>query len=474
MASQLPECAIPCFIAAIGNSTCGALDTACQCSTPQISQQAGSCILASCPVREALSAANITSIQCGHTPAKDNSFFAPVVTFAVLAGISVTLRPVARLITKNRFWWDDLFNLVAAAICFVVFGITKHAINLGLGTEMWAVPPDNIPVILAFSFMFMLLYGLCRFFTRLSIIMFYFRVFGLTDARPYLIGIFVFNILFVIVFIFVMCFQCTPLSHFWLRWDGIHPGYCINANTYTLALGVIEAAEDLVLIALPFPFLQTLKLTWAKRFSVSFMFAIGLLTFIITVVRIPTIVKFTLAADVTLSGVPIALWSNLELQIGLICACLPALYPMMRQAGSRLMTLTSSLRGGLSTSGRSWGTRVVKSASSPRHREGQFGVGNTRNTNGTGPDLTADGACRNCGHKPEPSPNTNSPKNKLGGSFRAWGINTISDITVTTKTSNATLSSRGREEEVAPVEVTESLGNDMLGRYYSSFPENDV
>ncbi len=41
-------------------------------------------------------------------------------------------------------------------------------------------------------------------------------------------------------FLFFNIFQCTPISYFWLRWDGEHEGHCVDANKVTLSGGIID------------------------------------------------------------------------------------------------------------------------------------------------------------------------------------------------------------------------------------------
>ena len=102
----------------------------------------------------------------------------------------------------------------------------------------------------------------------------------------------------------------------------------------------------------------------------------------------------------TVDGVSIAIWSNLELDISLICACLPPLYPMFRQLTSGFIELTS--RGSRSSKSRT--NRSKSGVACADYQEGS-------------PDTDEPDKC-----------NYNAPKK--GGSFRAWGLNTnISEIT---------------------------------------------
>ncbi|KAK4159260.1 putative CFEM domain-containing protein [Cladorrhinum sp. PSN259] len=328
--SGLPDCAATCFLSTISNSTCNLFDTTCQCSDTNLANAAGLCIQASCTIREALATQNITAHQCGIQPRVDRRFLPPIITFIVIAGVAVLSRPLSRVLTKAKFGWDDVCNLLAAVTCAIFFGFTIHMTHLGLGLEIWAVIPDNITVIVRGGFIQYILYCFCRFLTRCSIILFYLRVFNSTNARRWLWGAFGLNAFLLVPFMIGLMLQCRPLQYFWTRWDGEHTGTCSRDGAYTLAFGIIDIVEDFAIIILPCPFIIRLQLSWQKKWPVAFMFSVGLITLIISILRVLALHDFNYSDDPTLDNGPLVLWSNLELSVGLTCACMPTLYPLFR------------------------------------------------------------------------------------------------------------------------------------------------
>ncbi len=80
------------------------------------------------------------------------------------------------------------------------------------------------------------LYITIRDLIRLSILLFYMRIFGqIPRARRLIILTFVGVISTWVAFAGAIIFQCTPVEHFWLGWDGQHQGHCINQNAMTWA-----------------------------------------------------------------------------------------------------------------------------------------------------------------------------------------------------------------------------------------------
>ncbi|KAK4227147.1 putative CFEM domain-containing protein [Podospora fimiseda] len=366
---ELPNCAATCFLSAISNSTCSLFDTACQCSDTALANAAGLCIQAACTIREALKTQNITSHQCGIEPRVDQSFLAPIITFIVIAGIAVLLRPLSRILTHAEFGWDDVCNLLAAITCGVFFGFTIHMTHLGLGLEIWSVIPDNITIIVRGGFVQYILYCVCRFLTRCSIILFYLRVFNSVNARRWLWGAFGFNAFLLFPFMIGLMLQCRPLQYFWTRWDGEHSGTCSHSSTYALTFGIIDVVEDFLIIILPCPFIIRLQLSWQKKWPVAIMFSVGLITLVISILRVLALHNLNYSDNPTLDNGPLVLWSNLELSIGLICACVPTLYPLFRYTVSKYRKVS----GGQTTG--SSGTKFSKSDVSAQRQTPFYKVG---------------------------------------------------------------------------------------------------
>ncbi|GAP85767.1 putative CFEM domain-containing protein [Rosellinia necatrix] len=323
---SLPSCAVSCLGAAIANSTCGALDTACQCSNEAFGAQVSTCIFATCTIRQALAAKKLTSLQCGIQPVVNHSFLVPISVLFGLAGLAVLLRLISRFRGATKFWWDDLCNFLALLTGGVLLGTVIKATRLGFGTDIWAVDPDNITTFFKIALSDFQIYGICRILIRSSIILFYIRVFSLTQASKTLWVTFAANLIIWITWFFISIFQCSPVSYFWTQWDGEHQGWCISANAVSWSGGGVDLAQDLVILALPFPYLRHLKLSLWNKIATLIMFSVGSLTIAFSIVRLTTIPHFTVSVNSTLDAVPIFLWSALELYVGIICACLPSLY----------------------------------------------------------------------------------------------------------------------------------------------------
>lgn len=88
-------------------------------------------------------------------------------------------------------------------------------------------------------------YAAARFLIRISIILFYTRVFRTPWAKRLIWGSFIFSVLISIPPILVIAFECTPVSYYWSRWDGEHAGHCINTKAFIWAVFVLLLLNDL-------------------------------------------------------------------------------------------------------------------------------------------------------------------------------------------------------------------------------------
>lgn len=67
---------------------------------------------------------------------------------------------------------------------------------------------------------------------------------------------------------------CHPAAKVW---ELFTPGVCGNIITFYTVMGVSNIVADLVILALPMPFIYSLTLEWPKKAILFGMFAVGLL-----------------------------------------------------------------------------------------------------------------------------------------------------------------------------------------------------
>ncbi len=129
-------------------------------------------------------------------------------------------------------------------------------------------------------FVQMILYTVTRFFVRASIILFYLRVFTPRSDKKskfnrVLKWTMVFNAVYSLAFLVAVILQCRPIPYFWTQWEGLNDGHCGNSTILVWVAAFMGVAFDVWLLALPFPQLFALNLTWKKKVMGGVMFSVG-------------------------------------------------------------------------------------------------------------------------------------------------------------------------------------------------------
>ncbi|KAL9084025.1 MAG: hypothetical protein Q9159_005447 [Coniocarpon cinnabarinum] len=90
-------------------------------------------------------------------------------------------------------------------------------------------------------------------------------------------------------------------------------------------------ATDLILIVVPLPFIFKLRFIrlW-QRLGIGLAFALGSCSTLISIYRLTVVYAHKDSPDVTWSLTRIIIWSAVEYSVGIICACIPSLAPLVR------------------------------------------------------------------------------------------------------------------------------------------------
>lgn len=148
----------------------------------------------------------------------------------------------------------------------------------GLGTDIWAVPFSDITTIFKAWYTLFVIYITFRDFVRLSILLFYQRIFGHVPLARRLIQFsFVLIITCCISFDCAILFGCTPIEYYWTAWEGRGGGSCISTHDIFWAGAFVTIAIDIWVMLVPIPFILRLNLSLRKKILSAIMFTFGIL-----------------------------------------------------------------------------------------------------------------------------------------------------------------------------------------------------
>ncbi|RYP49976.1 hypothetical protein DL768_004411 [Monosporascus sp. mg162] len=275
------------------------------------------------------------------------------VSFGLLALAAFVLRCIARLsIVSRRSWGPDdwVMTLVmgfAMPLAFISIPLSRR----GLGLDIWFVEYDDITQILYLWYFDAVLYVMSLSLTKISILLFYLTVFPKPSFRLWAHALIVANVMYAIVFGCLLAFQCRPVAGAWLAWDGEYEARCISLNVIGWSGAAANIALDVATLALPMPELFALSMSRRKKVAIIGMFALGFIDTIVAIIRLQSIITFDTSRNVTQDFVEIGYMSTIEVPVGIVCACLPAIRSLFGAAFPRMFGSTSHGSTKRSTSG---------------------------------------------------------------------------------------------------------------------------
>ncbi|KAA8569750.1 hypothetical protein EYC84_001333 [Monilinia fructicola] len=270
-------------------------------------------------------------------------FLVTTITFIITSAF-VVARLVSRFgILKSRSWddWSIIFAWLFA------FGLTfsiDYATTKGLGKLDINIKDEWRPDLKKAEYAITVLYNPCLMATKNSILIFYLRLSKDTQSllrRASYVTLAIVN-LDAIVLTFLNLFQCNPVMAGW-RQDV--NGSCLSILTLYLASAPVNIITDLAILILPIPVLTGMSLPHRQKVILVFTFSLGIFVTIVDVVRIYYLQQASNDFETAISahtrlgvGENFAynaslafMWSAVEVNVGIVCACIPTLKPLMKR-----------------------------------------------------------------------------------------------------------------------------------------------
>ncbi|KAJ8113025.1 hypothetical protein OPT61_g4751 [Boeremia exigua] len=238
--------------------------------------------------------------------------------------------------------WDD-YTIILTLLAGVpsVILVDRAALPNGLGKDVWTVPFGQITTFVRWLYVLEVLYFFHITLLKLTLLFFFLRIFPKRIIRNLLKGTIVFTILYGLAYVIVAIFQCQPISHYWTNWDKEHnDGHCININALAWSNAIISIVLDVWMLVLPLYEVFKLQLSWRKKISVAIMFLVGTFVTIVSCLRLQSLVSFAASSNPTWDQVQVVNWSNIEINVGIICACLPTIRVMIVRCFPSIMGTT--------------------------------------------------------------------------------------------------------------------------------------
>ncbi|KAK1975181.1 integral membrane protein [Colletotrichum cereale] len=336
---RVPNCAIPCVAQSLSDGNCTLTSTVilAECLCPNIPLQSAlsTCVQLRCRQEDQARAMQLETNLCAAYPKESRSNEIKIVAIVLpsIAIPAVALRCVSRWRATGRLWWDDWMAVLATILLAGMASIEITSADLGFGMHYWNIELVNGRKLIQLFYVVQMLYILIQVFAKISILLFFSRIF---PARWFQLTVRYFIVILLLhglAYVIVTAFQCTPILAIW---DRSNPNRtCLNVTAIWYSGATFSLLEEIVILFLPIPELVKLQINIRKKMALSFMFSLGSFACITTMIRLKYLVSFSSSVDTTWDNVDIVIWSIVKEFCAIICASFLALRPLL-QKGTEL------------------------------------------------------------------------------------------------------------------------------------------
>ncbi|KAI2472516.1 hypothetical protein F4781DRAFT_341405 [Annulohypoxylon bovei var. microspora] len=250
----------------------------------------------------------------------------------VFASVVVSGRLYSRLLLKNQ-WWDDAFILFAWIFAIAVVTIVGVETIYGLGHKFSNIPLRLRPTGIRLSFATISCYQVSLVLTKISILFFYLRILKLPYQRILVFVTMGCVLVYGAVLFLLTFFICNPVENKY-EFD-IRVGHCLAYYPIMTASAVLHTATDLWLIAMVLPHILKMHLPIRQKIALAFVLTLGIFVACASLTRMAVAWQFLNPKYAQWDSFSFAIWTTLESSLGLVCASVPMLKPLVRQLMGR-------------------------------------------------------------------------------------------------------------------------------------------
>ncbi|KAL8404436.1 hypothetical protein RB594_009330 [Gaeumannomyces avenae] len=257
----------------------------------------------------------------------------------ILALLFLLQRLYTKVILMKTFQWDD-GCLVGAWIFSLLTQIPAiYEYSLGnWGVHMWELPiVGGLDRFLWLIYMAPIYYTGTQALSKLTILLFYHRLSPVTSFK-YSVNFTIFVCMgYLTGILFALIFANWPLRK---SWDPLFPPdqgvKLVDLTQVYIATTVMGVITDFMVLILPLPTIFRLQVTTAQKYGLVFIFFIGSITFVTSIIRLILLIPTIGAADVTWVIAQPTMWISIEANLYIMCGSLPTLRKFAKQVGPKV------------------------------------------------------------------------------------------------------------------------------------------
>ncbi|KAJ5241826.1 uncharacterized protein N7469_000153 [Penicillium citrinum] len=292
-------------------------------------------------------------------PSKALDIQIPCIVFLVLTPAFVAIRVWSRVNSKSGLGWDDWTILLSTVFAIIVMAFMLASCTYGFGQHIANLTKENKAKTLKLFFISQAFYKLTMNMTKMSILMLYLRIFIQRWFRIICYILLCIIASYMIAAFFASIFQCIPVAR---AWNKTIPGSCIDITANWYANAGFSIATDIIILALPMYPIYNSKIVLGRKIALMCVFALGAFVAVTSIIRMQTL-DFSSKSPDTTYDLTSSIWTMIEENMAIICACLPMMWAPLAKLFPSLFSSTQ-----WTTSSHGSGTRGTESNANSRSR----------------------------------------------------------------------------------------------------------
>ena len=124
----------------------------------------------------------------------------------------------------------------------------------------------------------------------------------------------------------MLALQCNPIAGGWNRGVAVT---CLNSQKLFIGTAIPHTIIDILILVLPIPYIYRLQVNLKQKLLLAGIFLLGGFVCIVSVVRLVAILQTNYSSpDVSWNMTESVMWPYVELNVAVVCACLPSYKPL--------------------------------------------------------------------------------------------------------------------------------------------------
>ncbi|KAE9366940.1 hypothetical protein N431DRAFT_286089, partial [Stipitochalara longipes BDJ] len=258
----------------------------------------------------------------------------------LIATVCFFARVYARAWLLRNWGLDDTFLAISWIGSFVLCVCSCLSTKYGAGHHIWDIPQiphEYIIPTLQIGFGSLLVYQMTLALTKLSICLFYLRLFNDKATKYVVYTTMGFICIYTIPTVIFSIFQCKPVDGYW---NVSENSTCVNPSAAFYVNGVGNILTDAWLVTMIVPRIWSLKMAWKQKIA---LFSIITLSWLVIIAAIVRMIRLSHLFKQRVTDTPwafydISIWTGLEVSMGIFCVSAPAIKPIFKQFAPQLLS----------------------------------------------------------------------------------------------------------------------------------------